>query len=92
VGVGKEAKENFVISVSIIQLLLKCELNMASEITSKRGKILLLFENHKFYKKEALKSGEIKWCCTVRRCTAKLYTIGETEERIISRKFTDHNQ
>jgi hypothetical protein len=91
VGVGKEAKENFVISVSIIQLLLKCELNMASEITSERGKILLLFENHKFYKKEALKSGEIKWCCTVRRCTAKLYTIGETEERIISRKFTDHN-
>jgi hypothetical protein len=38
---------------------------MSSETKSERGKILLLFENHKFYKKEALKSGEIKWCCTM---------------------------
>jgi hypothetical protein len=79
-----EAKENFLTSVSIIELYLNCEVNMSTKIKSERAKILILFENHKFYKKEALKSGEIKWCCTVRTCTAKLYTVGEKKERIIS--------
>jgi hypothetical protein len=60
---------------------------------TKRLRIRISKPSHKkfHFKKEALKSGEIKWCCTVRTCTAKLYTVGEKEERLISRKFTDHN-
>jgi hypothetical protein len=41
--------------------------------------------------KDTLKTREIKWSCVSRKCNAKLYTLGEGNDRIISRRQLDHN-
>ncbi|EFA04797.1 hypothetical protein TcasGA2_TC014846 [Tribolium castaneum] len=61
------------------------------EMVSEKGNVMLVFDNLKFFKKDCLKSGEIMWCCGSRKCNAKLYTLGEGSDRIISRKQLDHN-
>nr|CAI5835056.1 unnamed protein product [Callosobruchus analis] len=54
-----------------------------------KGKPLLLSQNYKFRKYRELKTtGEMCWCCTVKNCVARIYTIGS--EYVFSRKAGDH--
>ena len=58
--------------------------------TSERGKLLIICENYKYYKYRELKSsGETCWCCTIKKCCAKIYTIGQ--ELTFSKKSGDHH-
>ncbi|KAK9746997.1 FLYWCH zinc finger domain [Popillia japonica] len=58
-------------------------------ILSEKGKPLLLSENYKFRQYRELETtGEMCWCCTVKNCVARIYTIGS--EYVFSRKGGDH--
>jgi len=48
--------------------------NIGEIIKSNRGKDLLLFANFKYRKVHESKNSSVRWCCTVRTCTAKVYT------------------
>lgn len=41
---------------------------------SEKGKPLLVIDGAKFYLTQTLKSGEVKWRCVQKLCTAKVYT------------------
>lgn len=73
--------------------LSRCDNIMATlqQITSERGKPLLVLNKFKYYKKDILKTSEVKWCCISKLCTAKLYTIGEGADRVLTRKHDLHN-
>lgn len=59
-------------------------------ILSEKGKLLLIDNNFKFRKYREIKSsGELCWCCTLKSCRAKLYTIGP--DYTFSRKIGEHN-
>lgn len=64
-------------------------MELADHILSQRGRVLLTYENFKFYKYRELKSNETCWCCTKRKCAAKLYTCGANY--LFSRKSGVHN-
>lgn len=58
---------------------------------SERGKPLILYEGHKFYKYRQVKTtGEICWRCIKKECTMKLYTVGEADD-IFSKISGYHN-
>lgn len=57
------------------------------EVTSQRGKILLIIEEYKFNQtSKKLASGEIKWVCVNRKCKAFLRTIGDSGGCVITEK------
>lgn len=47
------------------------------QMLSEKGKPLLVIDGAKFYLTQTLKSGEIKWRCVQKLCTAKVYTDAE---------------
>lgn len=55
---------------------------------SEKGKPLLVVDGAKFYLTQTLKSGEIKWRCVQKLCTAKVYT--DADNKILKRD-KDHN-
>lgn len=62
------------------------------EVSSQRGKILLIVEQHKFNQSsKKLTSGEIKWVCVNRKCNAYFRTIGDSGGRVITEKVLTHN-
>lgn len=65
---------------------------MALEVMfSQRGKPLLTYEHYKFYQYKLLKStSEMCWCCIVKTCKAKIYTLGSSEHPVFSRKCGVH--
>lgn len=56
-------------TVFVAKMTPSCEI-----VTSERGNKLLAVEGFKYYRSKALLTGEVKWRCTLRYCTAKLYT------------------
>jgi FLYWCH zinc finger domain len=56
---------------------------------SVRGKQLLVLDSFKFRKFKELKSGEIFWRCTEKRCTAKVFTVGS--ENTVCRSDLNHS-
>lgn len=61
------------------------KMDLACEIvTSERGNKLLAVEGFKYYRSKVMQlTGEVKWRCTLRCCTARMYTKssrGEGEE------------
>lgn len=56
---------------------------------SEKGKPLLLVDGAKFYFAQKLKSGETKWRCVQKLCTAKVYT--NAEDIKILKKDNNHN-
>lgn len=57
---------------------------------SEKGKLLLAIDNFKFRRyRDNKTSGEVCWCCTLKTCSAKVFTIGP--DNIFSRKSGDHN-
>lgn len=57
-----------------------------NEIISERGKILLCLNYYKFWKQTELKTGEEKWRCKNKKCSAVLKTTGVKNNRIITYK------
>ncbi|KAJ4430097.1 hypothetical protein ANN_22306 [Periplaneta americana] len=51
----------------------------ATFATSERGSELLIIDDFKFYKDSELKSGEMKWRCTLQMCNSKIYTAGNND-------------
>lgn len=50
------------------------------KIISERGKPLILYQGYKFYKyREVKTTGELCWCCILKTCKVKLFTIGSDE-------------
>uniref|UniRef100_A0A2S2PUD4 FLYWCH-type domain-containing protein n=1 Tax=Schizaphis graminum TaxID=13262 RepID=A0A2S2PUD4_SCHGA len=66
------------------------KMNTLSELTSERGNILLCLNNFKYYKQTILKSGEEKWRCENKKCSAVLKTINSKENRLITFQRTEH--
>lgn len=56
---------------------------------SEKGKPLLVVDGAKFYLAQYLKSGEIKWRCVQKLCTAKVYTNKDNSK--ILKEDTNHN-
>lgn len=56
---------------------------------SEKGKPLLVVDGAKFYLAQNLKSGEIKWRCVQKLCTAKVYTNKDNSK--ILKEDTNHN-
>jgi len=65
-------------------------MNTLSELTSERGNMLLCLNNFKYYKQIILKSGEEKWRCENKKCSAVLKTINSGENRLITFQRTEH--
>lgn len=58
---------------------------------SEKGKPIIVFDNYKFYKYRTLKStSETVWCCVLKSCRAKLYTLGENSNLIFSKSCGSH--
>lgn len=62
-----------------------------NEITSERGNTLLVNENFKYYKSKLLRTGETKWRCAVRSCSAKIYSKDNNINKRELRKVGEHN-
>lgn len=60
-------------------------------IESTKGKELILLNNFKYRKCYQLQSGEMKWRCSVKTCSAKIYTMGEDYVIIKSEVLHSHN-
>lgn len=58
------------------------------QMLSEKGKPLLVIDGAKFYLTQTLKSGEIKWRCVQKLCTAKVYTDADNN---ILKRDKDHN-
>ena len=66
------------------------EVTMADQFVSQREKSLKIIEKFKFLKtNRPLSSGEDKWRCTVKTCTAFLETVGDDE--IITEQNLNHS-
>ncbi|XP_022165622.1 uncharacterized protein LOC111030441 [Myzus persicae] len=57
--------------------------NIGEIIKSTRGKDLLLFANFTYRKVHESKNASVRWRCTVRTCTAKVYTSTEIIVEIV---------
>lgn len=55
---------------------------IVQEMTSEKGKKLLIVNNFKFSKANISKSGKIRWKCVNRKCPAKIYTTVSQEIKL----------
>jgi len=56
------------------------EVTMAEQYVSQRENSLKIISNFKFRKiNRPLSSGEVKWRCTIKTCTAFLKTVGDDD-------------
>lgn len=63
-----------------------------SEITSVRGKTLLVLNQFKYKEQNRkLSSGETKWRCVKDRCNAYLKTIGSSSDRVLTSSKQNHS-
>lgn len=63
------------------------KMDLACEIvTSERGNKLLAVEGFKYYRSTVMQqTGEVKWRCTLRCCTARMYTKSREGEELGSK-------
>jgi ribosomal protein S24E len=64
--------------------------NIGEIIKSKRDKDLLLFKNVTYRNVHESKNCSMRWLCTVRTCTAKVYTSSENIVQIV-KIVNEHN-
>lgn len=87
----KGCGSNKLLSVVFTSLSTMATSEKLTEIVSERGRVLLVYNNFKFYEVGALSSGEQKWRCVTRKCNSKIYIFGSGCDRIISREDINHN-
>lgn len=66
--------------------------DFVSEISSQRGKTLIVFKNYKFKEhNRKMASGETKWRCIKDKCKAFIHTLGEPRSRVITSLNENHS-
>lgn len=58
---------------------------------SEKGKTLLLLDGFKFSKAHTSQNGRIRWKCTNKNCSSKLYTMQSEETKLVQSEV-NHNK